>query len=375
MKVVLLTLKKSTLFYAIVILLLIFVSIILLNPVSEAIMAAAITDTEKADFAALIQSMIDARNLAILDKDDEILKAYYNTSTKYGTWAYEQQSKKMKYLHSWAEKQCVIFREITSRVVVKSLKHLGEGYRSYFVTTTTYTYVYEDDPLSVNFCRIGSHHSLDIKPSGSGWVITKEWYTDPFADSLQLDDLKRDQFKELILSGMPRDFSDLNQRRIKAAEYADKWVGTAGSSYTGFMYNKKYRDYNPLGGDCANFVSQVLHEGGGFRKTSSWNYGKDGSYSWLNAQGLKNFILNSGRGSTLAAGSYEKVFAASLKLLPGDIVAYEKKGKVTHVSIVTGADSKGYSLVNCHNTDRYKVPWDLGWSDKGIKFYFIRVHY
>jgi ABC-type uncharacterized transport system permease subunit len=46
-----------------------------------------------------------------------------------------------------------------------------------------------------------------------------------------------------------------------------------------------------------------------------------------------------------------------------------------HIAVVTGADSKGYALVNCHNADRFKVPWDLGWSDKGITFRLIRVHY
>ncbi|MDD4495576.1 MAG: amidase domain-containing protein [Eubacteriales bacterium] len=349
--------------------------IIALSPEAKSILAAAVADDEKAKFLEVVQNLIDTRNNAILDRDEEELNSLYNTSTRYGTWAYEQQTKKMKYLHMWAQKQGILFGEITSRVVVKSLKNLGDGYRSYFVTTTTYTYIYENDPLSVNLFRIGSHHSLDIKPSGDEWLITKEWYTDPFADSLQLDDLKEDQFRELILSGNPRDFSDLNPRRIKAIDYADKYVGTAGNTQTGFSYNKKYRDYNPLGGDCANYASQVLYEGGGFRKTSSWNYGKDGSKAWLNAQGLKSFLLNSGRASTIAYGSYDKVFPSSFKMLPGDIVAYEKKGKVTHVSVVSGADSKGYPLVNCHNTDRYKVPWDLGWNDKGIKFYLLRVHY
>ena len=141
------------------------------------------------------------------------------------------------------------------------------------------------------------------------------------------------------------------------------------------MYNKKYKNYNGLGGDCANFASQVLYEGGKFKKTGSWNYEKDGSRAWVNAQGFKDYLIYSGRGSLIVHGTYDKVLKLSYKLLPGDIVGYEKKGKVIHVSVVTGADSRGYSLVNCHNTDRFKVPWDLGWSDKGIKFWLIRVNY
>ena len=51
-------------------------------------------------------------------------------------------------------------------------------------------------------------------------------------------------------------------------------------------------------------------------------------------------MISSGRASLIAYGNYEKVYKASYKLLPGDFVAYEKKGKVTHISVVTGADSK-----------------------------------
>ena len=54
---------------------------------------------------------------------------------------------------------------------------------------------------------------------------------------------------------------------------------------------------------------------------------------------------------------------------------YEKNGRITHVSTVTGLDSKGYPLVTCHNTDRLLVPWDLGWSDKSIRFHLIKVNY
>lgn len=154
------------------------------------------------------------------------------------------------------------------------------------------------------------------------------------------------------------------------------FCGAATEEKYGFKYNKKYRDYNSQGGDCANFASQILFEGGKFRKNSIWNYdGGGASAAWVNADRFKEYMLNSGRASVIAYGGYEKVYKASYKLLPGDFVAYEKKGDITHISVVTGADSRGYSLVTCHNTDRNKVPWDLGWSNKNIKFWLIRVHY
>lgn len=86
-------------------------------------------------------------------------------------------------------------------------------------------------------------------------------------------------------------------------------------------------------------------------------------------------MLNSGRGSLIAKGSYNDVYKEAYNLRPGDFVGYEKGGRITHVSTVTGQDSKGYPLVTCHNTDRLLVPWDLGWSNKAIRFHLIKVNY
>ena len=52
----------------------------------------------------------------------------------------------------------------------------------------------------------------------------------------------------------------LDNRRIKAIEYADEYCGAASIAEYEYKYNKKYRDYNPQGGDCANFASQILFE-------------------------------------------------------------------------------------------------------------------
>lgn len=174
----------------------------------------------------------------------------------------------------------------------------------------------------------------------------------------------------------PKDLSNLSQKRLDTIKYLEQYCGAASEPQYNYSYNKRYRDYNPQGGDCANFASQALFEGGKFKKTSAWNYDESGATkAWLNADGFSDYLLYSGRGSLIAKGYYEKVYKSAYQLLPGDIVAYEKGGRITHVSVVSGMDSKGYPLVTCHNTDRNRVPWDLGWSNKSIQFWFIRVNY
>lgn len=322
-----------------------------------------------------VQEIFHTRNKAILDGNPDILDSLYDKTVRNGQWAYEHKIKKMKYLHNWSEKQSVKFTKIDCTTIVRSIKKKGNGYTLNILASTEYEYYYLDSPKIKNVFRIGTYHSMDLMPKDNELLITKEWYTDPFADSLNLDEIKSQSIKEVILSGNPKDLSSLNERRIKAVEYADKFCGAASLPEYGFKYNPQYRNYNSLGGDCTNFASQIMYEGG-FRKNNTWNYSNgSGSKAWVNAQSFKNYMLYSGRASLIASGSYDKALKASYKLLPGDFIAYEKKGKIVHISIVTGEDSKGYILVNSHNSDRYRVPWDLGWNDKGIKFWLIHVHF
>ncbi len=365
-------LKKSRIFLTIVI-----VAIILLIFIGMSINKYKIVTTSAQidSVETLIIDIFDIRNLALLEKDLDVLEYLYNKNKKYGLWAYEHELKKMKYLHMWSEKQGIQFIDVDTKIKIKNIQDKELSLQISIIASTEYKYVYIDEPNKVNMFRIGTYHLLNLEREEDKWLITRDWYTDPFADSLNLDQIKSKEVKKYITSQNFRDLTNVNERRKKAIEYADKFCGAAADEEYDYKYNEKYKNYNHLGGDCANFASQMLYEGGGFKKTYSWNYVKDGSKAWVNAQAFKSYMVYSGRASVIARGTYQQVYKMSNKLLPGDFVAYEKKGKITHISVISGADSKGYSLVNSHNTDRYRVPWDLGWSDKNIKFWLVRVHY
>ena len=323
-----------------------------------------------------LQQIFIDRNRAIVEGDEDLIKSMYQTDTKYGRWAFEYEQIKIKYIKNWEQKQGVKFIEINPKIVVRRVRENGDKISVNLMCNTEYKYIYEDRPEEVNSSRIGTYHVLDLARIDGSLIITKEWYKDPFADSLKLENIKADSIKQYILSQEARDQSNINERRKSAVQYADMYCGAASEEKYEYRYNKKYRNYNAQGGDCANFASQILHEGGKFKKTKGWNYDKSGATgAWLNADLFKDYMIHSGRASLIAYGSYEKVYKASYKLLPGDFVAYEKKGDITHISVVTGADSRGYSLVTCHNTDRNRVPWDLGWNNKNIKFWLVRVHF
>lgn len=323
-----------------------------------------------------VEQIFQNRSKAIISQDLEYIQSIYDLNTKFGTWAYEYEQKKMKYINSWGEKQGVKFTQITPKIKFRRVRGNNNSFSINLQCIYEYKYIYEDNPLVENSSSIGTYHNMQLVNKDGVWIITKEWYKDPFGDSLNLENIKVASIKEFILSQLDRNVFDIGQRRRDAAAYAEKFCGAGGDELNGLLYNKKYRNYNSLGGDCANFASQILAEGGKFRRNSAWNYDSGGATrSWVNADGFKAYMTDSGRASVIAYGNYDKVYKASYKLLPGDFVAYEKKGDITHISVVTGSDSRGYSLVSCHNTDRNNVPWDLGWSNKKIKFWLVHVNF
>lgn len=321
-----------------------------------------------------IQELFEKRNNALLKKDTKYLESIYDTGNKLGTWAYEHEIKKIKYIENWSEKQGVEFIDINPIVVVRSVKEKDDKFSTYLLCSTEYKYKYKDDE-SINSSRIGTYHVMDLVEKDGSLQIVKEWYDDPFAGSMDLEKLKNEEITQFINNQTHKDREDLTQNRKDAIEYAHRYSGAASLEEYGFKYNKEYKDYNSQGGDCTNFISQVLLEGG-FKKNQAWNYNSSGATkAWVNASGFKDYILYSGRGSVISQGDYKSVYKHSYNLTPGDVISYEKKGKISHTAVVTSMDSKGYPLVTCHNTDRNNVPWDLGFNGKDIRFYLIKMHY
>ncbi|HHU81464.1 MAG TPA: amidase domain-containing protein [Firmicutes bacterium] len=335
--------------------------------------AVQMTDDEIHSF---LQKTITLRDRIVLTGDLSLLDSLYDQETRYGRWACEHQIRKAQHLTAWAQKQGARFIDLQTFIRLRSSKSQKSGYSLVFLASTVYKYVYLDDPLTVNSFRLGAHHAMDIGYKDGKWVVSREWYPDPFASPPPRPKTAEiAKWQGCIQSRQARDFSNLHPRRVAAVAYANRYAGAAAPPGTGFAYNPDYKNYNYLGGDCTNYASQVLHEGGDFPKTPAWNYQTEGSKAWVNAGAFKDYMLYSGRSSLIAHGTYDKVLPASYELLPGDFIAYAQKGKVEHISIVTGADSRGYTLVNSHNADRYRVPWDLGWNTGKTEFWLVRVHY
>ncbi|OON93997.1 MAG: amidase domain-containing protein [Candidatus Epulonipiscioides saccharophilum] len=325
-------------------------------------------------FEKILSKIIEKRNNYILYENYGKLENLYDITLDASRHAFEHEAIKTEYLKNWASKQGVTFTNISSEIKIKKIKDCSDGlYNMTFNVCTTYEYLYNNEPEKINKFKLGTLHYIHLQKENDEYKILQEWYTDPFSDSLELKTKETDEHTQYLMSQIRPEFIP-SEYLAKAIEYAHNYCGLGPSEHM-FEYNKNYIDCNPVGGDCANFASQIMYESGIFEKNDSWNYINEGTTNWINAQGFSFYLLKSGRASLIDKGVYEVLYKSAFKMRPGDIVAYEKDGRIIHVSTVSALDSKGYPLVTCHNTDRLIVPYDLGWSNSNIIFYLIDVHY
>ena len=128
--------------------------------------------------------------------------------------------------------------------------------------------------------------------------------------------------------------------------YAKKWA---------LSRNSKYYNFDNLGGDCTNFISQCIFEGSlimNYKKTFGWYYNNlnDRSPSWTGVEFLYDFLINNKSVGPFAI----EVDIINAKL--GDIVQFGTNlGDFYHTGIITNKSNNDFQI--CTHTqdslDRY----------------------
>lgn len=124
--------------------------------------------------------------------------------------------------------------------------------------------------------------------------------------------------------------------RTKAVEYAHKWA---------LGRNPKYYDFEKIGGDCTNFISQCLYAGG-----LNMNYAQDGwfyingnnkSPSWTGVNFLYNYLINKRKAKEIQLYEIEV----------GDIIQLSSNGQYFTHSIIVSKIKNGEIFICCHTAD------------------------
>lgn len=191
-----------------------------------------------------------------------------------------------------------------------------------------------------------------------------------------------------VLSGKDVDHTD----SAKASSRAKKDFNAS----KGVAYAKKYADgknfpkyaycSQPFGGDCTNFVSQIL-EAGGVKQVKSdsekkgwWHKSHNGAHthsdSWIKAKTFAKYM-----GISYKTKSHK---AFSKKVKKGDFIAFDKEsdGNAEHMAFVTATSSKTYKGANDYQVAQHTkdyLAWmssaTNGWENKEdgkLSYYIVR---
>lgn len=154
--------------------------------------------------------------------------------------------------------------------------------------------------------------------------------------------------------------------REKAVSYAAKWA---------LGRNKRYYNFEKIGGDCTNFASQVLHAGG-----CPMNYYKYGWYynnlndrapAWTSVEYFYQFIMN----NEFAGPFGEETDLYGIEI--GDVVQinFQQDSQYDHTPVVIaikpGRKTLDKILVAAHTIDRIYYPLS-NYDFKKLRFIHIK---
>lgn len=121
----------------------------------------------------------------------------------------------------------------------------------------------------------------------------------------------------------------------RAVKYARKYA---------LEYNEEeYGNFNPLGGDCANFVSQCILAGG-YDEDETWN---KHSLAWLNVEAMHDYFAD--KKVMIENPRYDDFEA-------GDLIISNDYEELGHVVICTGVRDDGVPIFCGHNNDHLDDP-------------------
>ena len=143
-------------------------------------------------------------------------------------------------------------------------------------------------------------------------------------------------------------------------KYTKKWA---------FKRNPNYLDFENLGGDCTNYVSQCIYSGCkvmNYTPIYGWYYknGYDRSPSWSGVEFLYNFLISNKSDGPFAVETDINHVA------PGDIIQLGNNNEQFYHSLIINKINKYNILVSAHSIDSYMRPLNSYNFDK-IRFIHI----
>ncbi len=234
----------------------------------------------------------------------------------------------------------------------------------------------EGDAIDVS--GYGVDHIITLSDVGGKWLIEGDVFNDslmgmpaPEEEKVNTKTYKDGGLRQAGVSAINGKITQTASYTIysgynpsAAVAYSEKYVyhGAAGGTNYESYYNTAYYNFNPLGGDCANYTSQSIYAGG-MPQVVCANYGVDGwfyntssnrSGSWTGAKELRTYMSNA-RGKQINNPSNSQVWMGCPMF-----VDWTSNGSYDHAYFCVGQNSSGTAIINSHNYDQYHVKWNYG---------------
>jgi hypothetical protein len=326
-----------------------------------------------------LQTLVQTQQTAMLNHQLTALRRLYTADGTAQEGLYTA-TRRSGYLKVWAQLHHIQWTGITVRVRTPLIRINDPSSVDFYAIEQKRYYFHDaEHPHRTEWFGIASRHYISIGERGGTWKITGDDFPN------QVDAANAAGLSGLDQIGGHPPHGPWSVSRMRAVAYANQFCGDAPGCGNQQRYNPQYRNYNPIGGDCTNFISQVLFAGG-LPMTRYWAYdskNNQGSGAWVTAPGLVGFLRRSGHAQLVASGSYSFVTrhtatfpeGAVETLRPGDLISYQKgSAPITHSAVVVGYDAAGVPVIDTHTADRYRVPWDFGWPSHTV-FYLWHVRY
>lgn len=267
------------------------------------------------DFSSLVGDSREAKSFLQSEMEKRKIELYH---------ARLNQLRYIQYDYSLSI-QDIVFNPSLDRAVVKLIEN--------------HDIVFEISAPIVSSMRNLSHEIKLEKQQGK-WRIVDDFYEDYLWQLLNTTQMTQEEMFQVIeqksiersnieVSRPVKDYNPGNMilgsyNRVGAVTYAHSWA---------YNRNSAYYDFSVLGGDCTNFVSQAMYEGGGIPQTPSagqvggpgWYYVNinDRAAAWTDVNSLYDFLIN---GHFWDGGPEGLVKPSESYMYEGDIIQYNWDG-------------------------------------------------
>ncbi len=333
----------------------------------------------------------DYLNLVFTAGDNRKGNDGYNT-VRLSETAKIAESERVAGLERMEQRMECIFDRVDISVADIVLEHGEEDlYYAQVYEVTGILYHYEGSEELPDYAAFGVWHDLTLQKENEKWKVIYDAFDESTVTgvvstegafsingvqeksqegALEGNSFIQDVSEPERSSTFSYDYWIVNFLLEYAVQYCGIPANTRRSGYSEWVYGSNdgnVYSYNPIygivynGSDCANFVSQCLHEGAGMPTNSVW-YPDEYNGEWSGVCELTQYLEDTYDVDLVSVSTYYT------NIFTGNPVYWTVMdgNSTNHIMICVGRNSQGIPVLCAHTQDIFRVPI-TNYSDKYLK--------